>query len=54
MASQRASHWGLGLFLIGLFAVLFSPTFVQQVRADEIQEYGTVIGIVGFFSRCEV
>ena len=46
MAAGRASHWGLGVFLIGLFALIFSPAFVQQVRADDLQEYGTVIGIV--------
>jgi len=45
MASRRESHWGLGIFLVGLFALLFSPALVQQVRADEVQEYGTVIGI---------
>ncbi|KAK4209795.1 putative glucose-regulated protein 78 of hsp70 family [Rhypophila decipiens] len=33
------------LDIIGLFALLFSAGFVQQVRADDVQEYGTVIGI---------
>lgn len=26
--------------------MLFSPAFVNQARADDVQEYGTVIGIV--------
>jgi heat shock protein 5 len=45
MASRRASHWGLGVLLIGLFGLLFSPAFFQQVRADSVEEFGTVIGI---------
>lgn len=46
---QRSRSWALGLSIIGLFALLFSTGFVQQVRADDIQDYGTVIGIVSSF-----
>ncbi|KAM7199650.1 Heat shock protein 70 family [Rhypophila sp. PSN 637] len=41
----RSRSWAVGLSIIGLFALLFSAGFVQQVRADDVQEYGTVIGI---------
>jgi heat shock protein 5 len=43
---RRSRSWALGLSLIGFFAVLFSLGFVQQVKADDVSEYGTVIGIV--------
>jgi endoplasmic reticulum chaperone BiP len=46
MASRRSASWGLGLFLVGFFALLFSPAFVSQVKADDVADYGTVIGIV--------
>jgi hypothetical protein len=46
MASRRSTRWGLGLLLVGFFALLFSPAFVSQVKADEVSDYGTVIGIV--------
>jgi hypothetical protein len=39
----------LGLSLIGLFGLLFSAGFVQQVAADDVADYGTVIGIVSSF-----
>lgn len=42
----RSRSWALGLSFIGFFALLFSLGFVQQVRADDVSEYGTVIGIV--------
>ncbi|KAK3394905.1 heat shock protein 70 family [Podospora didyma] len=42
---RQSRSWALGLSLIGLFGLLFSMGFVQQVRADDVQEYGTVIGI---------
>jgi heat shock protein 5 len=41
----RSRSWALGLSLIGLFGLLFSAGFVQQVAADDVAEYGTVIGI---------
>jgi len=41
----RSRSWALGLSIIGLFALLFSAGFVQQVAADDVAEYGTVIGI---------
>ncbi|EFX03751.1 er hsp70 chaperone [Grosmannia clavigera kw1407] len=44
-SSWRGPKFGLGLALVTLFCLLFSPAFVGQVRADEVQEYGTVIGI---------
>ena len=42
----RSRSWALGLSIIGLFGLLFSAGFVQQVKADDVAEYGTVIGIV--------
>ena len=37
----------LGLGLLCWIALLFSPlAFVQTVQADEVDNYGTVIGIV--------
>jgi len=51
MASRRGSQMGLGLFLVALFALLFSPAFVQEVRADDVEDYGTVIGIVRSICR---
>ena len=44
----RSRSWALGLSFIGFFALLFSLGFVQQVRADDVSEYGTVIGIVSY------
>ncbi|KAK0707502.1 heat shock protein 70 family [Lasiosphaeris hirsuta] len=41
----RSRSWALGLSIIGLFGLLFSAGFVQQVAADDVTEYGTVIGI---------
>ncbi|KAK3682623.1 heat shock protein 70 family [Podospora appendiculata] len=41
----RSRSWAVGLSMIGLFAFLFSAGFVQQVKADDVQDYGTVIGI---------
>ncbi|CAK7264419.1 ATPase with role in protein import into the ER [Sporothrix epigloea] len=45
VSRRSSSSWGLGLFLVAFFAMLFSPAFVNQARADDVQEYGTVIGI---------
>ncbi|KAL2168709.1 hypothetical protein VTG60DRAFT_6935 [Thermothelomyces hinnuleus] len=42
---SRTRSWALGLSFIGFFALLFSLGFVQQVKADDVSEYGTVIGI---------
>ncbi|KAK4666151.1 ATPase with role in protein import into the ER [Podospora pseudopauciseta] len=42
---RRSRSWALGLSIIGFFALLFSAGFVQQVKADDVSEYGTVIGI---------
>ena len=42
----RSRSWALGLSIIGLFGLLFSAGFVQHVKADDVQDYGTVIGIV--------
>ena len=46
MAASRRSNWSLGFMLLAFLALLLSPCFVGQARADEVQEYGTVIGIV--------
>ncbi|EPE04934.1 glucose-regulated protein [Ophiostoma piceae UAMH 11346] len=45
MAASRRSNWSLGFMLLTFLALLLSPCFVGQARADEVQEYGTVIGI---------
>ena len=46
MARSRSSM-ALGLGLLCWIALLFSPlAFVQTVQADEVDNYGTVIGIV--------
>ena len=42
----RSRSWALGLGIISLFGLLFSAGFVQQVAADDVADYGTVIGIV--------
>jgi len=42
----------LGLGLLAFFCALFSPAFVQSVKADEVSEYGTVIGIVSWPRFC--
>jgi heat shock protein 5 len=41
----RSRSWALGLSIVGLFGLLFSAGFVQQVAADDVADYGTVIGI---------
>lgn len=44
---RRSRSWALGLSFIGFFVLLFSLGFVQQVKAaDDVADYGTVIGIV--------
>lgn len=46
MASRSRSSALLGAGLITFLLLLFSPlAFVQSVKADDTQEYGTVIGI---------
>lgn len=45
MARGSRSNMALGLGLLAFFCALFSPAFVQSVNADEVSEYGTVIGI---------
>ncbi|KAK3303543.1 glucose-regulated protein [Chaetomium strumarium] len=42
---RRSRSWALGLSFIGFFALLFSLGFVHQVKADDVADYGTVIGI---------
>lgn len=47
MSRSSQSSWALGLGMIAWICLLFSPlAFVQTVRADEVSDYGTVIGIV--------
>jgi len=41
----RSRSWAFGLGIISLFGLLFSLGFVQTVKADDVQDYGTVIGI---------
>ncbi|KAK8120112.1 hsp70-like protein [Apiospora kogelbergensis] len=46
MSRSSQSSWALGLGMIAWICLLFSPlAFVQTVRADEVSDYGTVIGI---------
>lgn len=44
-SSWRSPKSGLGLLLVALFCLLFSPAFVSQANGHEVQEYGSVIGI---------
>lgn len=47
MESRAKSSMAIGLGLVFWICLLFTPlAFVQTVRADDVQEYGTVIGIV--------
>lgn len=50
MARGSRSNMALGLGLLAFFCALFSPAFVQSVQADEVSEYGTVIGIVSWLT----
>lgn len=43
---RRSRNWTLGFSLIAFFGLLFSIGFVSPVKADDVQDYGTVIGIV--------
>ncbi|KAI0133527.1 hsp70-like protein [Xylariales sp. AK1849] len=46
MARSSQSSWALGLGMIAWICLLFSPlAFVQTARAEDVAEYGTVIGI---------
>ncbi|KAK4232619.1 putative glucose-regulated protein 78 of hsp70 family [Podospora fimiseda] len=40
----RSRKWALGLGLMGFFGMMLG-TGIQQVKADDAQDYGTVIGI---------
>ena len=46
---RRSRNWTLGFSLIAFFGLLFSIGFVSPVKADDVQDYGTVIGIVCCF-----
>lgn len=48
MARRSQSSWALGLGLIAWIGLLFCGPlfFASTVRADDVSEYGTVIGIV--------
>ena len=49
MLRNNQSSWALGLGMIAWICLLFSPlAFVQGVQADEVADYGTVIGIVSW------
>ncbi|KAK4160035.1 putative glucose-regulated protein 78 of hsp70 family [Cladorrhinum sp. PSN259] len=39
----RSRKWALGLGLVGFFGMMLG-TGIQQVKADDVQDYGTVIG----------
>lgn len=46
MATRSRSSALLGVSLLTFLLLLFSPlAFVQSVKADDVQDYGTVIGI---------
>jgi hypothetical protein len=45
----RSRKWALGLGLVGFFGMMLG-TGIQQVKADDVQDYGTVIGIVRCFT----
>lgn len=46
MLRNNQSSWALGLGMIAWICLLFSPLAFQGVQADEVSDYGTVIGIV--------
>lgn len=47
MAGRSRSFWAIGLGMIAWSLLLFSPlAFVGQARADDVENWGTVIGIV--------
>lgn len=45
MLRNNQSSWALGLGMIAWICLLFSPLAFQGVQADEVSDYGTVIGI---------
>ncbi|KAI1632684.1 78 KDA glucose-regulated protein-like protein precursor [Biscogniauxia mediterranea] len=45
MAGRSQSYWAIAFGMIAWSLLLFSPLFVGTVRADDVSEYGTVIGI---------
>ena len=51
MAGRSRSFWAIGLGMIAWSLLLFSPlAFVGQARADDVENWGTVIGIVSDLS----
>ena len=51
MAGRSRSFWAIGLGMIAWSLLLFSPlAFVGQARADDVENWGTVIGIVSLLS----
>lgn len=51
MAGRSRSFWAIGLGMIAWSLLLFSPlAFVGQARADDVENWGTVIGIVSCVS----
>ncbi|KAL1844941.1 hypothetical protein VTK73DRAFT_1476 [Phialemonium thermophilum] len=45
MAHASRSNLAIGLGFLAFFCALFSPALVKPVRADDVHDYGTVIGI---------
>lgn len=47
MEPRSRSSWAMGLGLVFWMFLLFSPlAWVGQAKADDTENYGTVIGIV--------
>ncbi|KAI1504678.1 heat shock protein 70 family [Biscogniauxia marginata] len=45
MAGRSQSYWAIAFGMIAWSLLLFSPLFAGTARADDVSEYGTVIGI---------
>ena len=47
--TRSQKPWAFGLGILLWLSLLFCPlAFLQTAKAEEVESYGTVIGIVGF------
>jgi endoplasmic reticulum chaperone BiP len=47
MAGRSQSWWAIAFGMVAWSLLLFSPlAFIGGAKADDVQDYGTVIGIV--------
>ena len=45
MAARNQSSWAIGLGVVFWVCLLFSPLAFTSAKADDVESYGTVIGI---------